>query len=107
VVSSLHEQVTDLCPNADFRHEVVGKYAPAGAIAKQIRKFARRVDASMVFIGSDNAGHIVTSVSSVGESIASGDDYDVVLVRNRSPAKIKKLQAESPYRKDKSDFYVT
>jgi len=106
VVSNLHEQVTDLCPAADFRHEVVGKYAPAGAIAKRIRKIARREDASMVFIGSDNAGHIVTSVTSVGESIASGDEYDVVLVRDRSPAKVKKLKTESPFRKEKSDFYT-
>jgi len=37
VVSSLHQQVTDLCPNADFRHAFVGRYAPSGAIARRVR----------------------------------------------------------------------
>jgi nucleotide-binding universal stress UspA family protein len=106
VVTTLHEQVTDLCPSSDFRHKVVDRYAPSGSVSKAIRKMAEREDASMVFIGSENAGHLVTGVSSVGESIASDDAYDVVIVRHRSPAKIAKLRNTSPHRQPKSDFYL-
>ena len=106
VVSTLHKQVTDLCPSADFRHKVVDRYAPSGSISKRIRKVAKDEDASMVFIGSDNAGRLVTSVSSVGGSVGSDMAYDVVIVRNKSPAKIAKLKNASPHRKPKSDFYI-
>lgn len=105
VVSTLHEQVTELCPSADFRHKVVGRYARSGSIAKQLRKVAREEDASMVFIGSENAGHLVTAISSVGQTVATDDSYDVVIVRNRSPAKIAKIRNASPHN-TKSDFYI-
>jgi nucleotide-binding universal stress UspA family protein len=104
-VSSIHNQVTDLCPSANFRYETVGRDAAAGAIASRIRKVAKDRDAAMVFIGSENAGRIVSSVSSVGRSIALDDEYDVVIVRERSPAKIKKLKNASPHRRSKSEFY--
>jgi hypothetical protein len=58
----------------------------------------------MVFLGSENAGHLVSSVSSVGPSVAADDAYDVVIVRHRSPAKIAKLQNASPVKTPKSDF---
>ncbi len=60
----------------------------------------------MVFIGSENAGHLVTSISSVGGSIASDDAYDVVIVRHRNPSKIAQLRNTSPHRQSKSDFYL-
>jgi nucleotide-binding universal stress UspA family protein len=106
VSGSVHEEVTDICPSANFRYEVVGRYAGPGTIAKRIRSVAKHVDASMVFIGSENAGRVVSSISSVGRTIATDEAYDVVIVRHRSPAKIKKLKARSPYRTEKSDFYL-
>jgi nucleotide-binding universal stress UspA family protein len=106
VVSTLNEQVTDLCPSADFRHEIVDRYAPSGTIARRIRDMIRDVDASIVFIGSDNAGHLVGSVGSVGQSVTTIDDYDVMLIRNRTPSKVAKIRDESPYAKRKSDFYL-
>ncbi|RXK52070.1 universal stress protein [Halorientalis pallida] len=105
VVSRLHRQVTELCPTANFRHRVVDKRAPPGEIARRLRKLAEHEDASMVFIGSENVGHLVTSLSSVGSSVAAEESYDVVIVRDRSPAKVAKLKDASPHRKDKSDFY--
>jgi hypothetical protein len=42
----------------------------------------RECDASLVFVGSDNAGRMVTSISSVGGSVAADTAYDVVVVRN-------------------------
>ncbi|WP_158057809.1 universal stress protein [Halorussus halophilus] len=107
VVSALHERVTDLSPSSDFRHKVVDRYAPSGAISNHLRSVARDEDASMVFIGSENSGHMVTSLSSVGSGIAADDAYDVVIVRNRSPTKITELKRNSPHRNSKSDFYLT
>ncbi len=106
IVSSLYKRVTDPCPSADFRHEVVDRYAPSGEISTRVRKMAREEDASMVFIGSENAGHLVTAISSVGGAIATDNAYDVVIVRHRGPARIAKLENASPYRRPKSDFYL-
>lgn len=106
IVATLHRQVTDLCPNADFRHLVVDRYAPPGSISNRLRRLARDEDTSMVFIGSENAGHIVTAVTSVGRSVAADASYDVVIVRDRSPAKIARIRNASPHQKSKSDFYL-
>ena len=36
----------------------------------------------LVVVGSENAGRVVAPVSSVGGSVASGADYDVLIVRS-------------------------
>jgi len=105
VVATLHTQVTDLCPSVDFRHLTVGTHASPGTIATRVRRRAEREDVSMVFVGSDNAGHLVTEMSSVGGTIAADDAYDVVIVRSRTPARIARLANASPHRDPKSDFY--
>jgi nucleotide-binding universal stress UspA family protein len=83
VVSVLQEQVVDLAPTAEFRHVLVDRYAPSGTISNRLRRMAREEDPSMTFIGSENAGHIVSAFSSVGTRVATADAYDVVIVRNR------------------------
>ncbi|AZH26999.1 universal stress protein [Haloplanus aerogenes] len=105
VVATLHTQVTDLCPSANFWHLTVDTHASPSTIATRIRQRAQREDVSMVFVGSDNAGHLVTEVSSVGGPIAAAEAYDVVIVRNRTPARIARLADASPDRDPKSDFY--
>ncbi|MFB6195469.1 MAG: universal stress protein [Haloplanus sp.] len=104
VVSSVHQAVTALAPNVEFRYELVGRRATHGTIAGRLRKVAREVDASMVFIGSENAGRLVSSLSSVGRTVAAADEYDVVIVRNREPSKIERVADASPF-EPKSDFY--
>jgi nucleotide-binding universal stress UspA family protein len=106
IVAALHEQVTDLCPSADFRHEVVGRYAPSGTIGTRLREAANEEGASMVFVGSENAGRLVASLSSVGSTVAAGDDYDVVIVRHRRPSGVDRVDDASPHRTSKSDFYL-
>ena len=106
VVSALHTQVTALCPSADFRHVVVDQFAPSGTISRRIRETARKENASMVFIGSENAGHMVTSVSSVGGHVATDDAYDVTIVRHPRPARIAKHSDAVPERKPKSHFHL-
>jgi hypothetical protein len=58
VVSNLHAQVAEPCPHADFRHLTVGRYASPGRIATELKKAVRSADASVVFVGSENAGHL-------------------------------------------------
>ncbi|MFB6120412.1 MAG: universal stress protein [Halobacteriaceae archaeon] len=86
VVATLRQQVQSHCPSADFRHETVDRNSPTGTISNRLRRIAREADASMVFVGSENAGRVVRSLSSVGASVASDDTYDVVIVRHTNPS---------------------
>ena len=103
VVASLHRRVTELCPSADFRHELVDRYATPGLISKQLRKVAKKEDAAMVFIGSENAGRIVAGISSVGAGVATDTAYDVVIVRHTEPARIATLEEHTPSRGTNSE----
>lgn len=57
--------------------------APASAsIGLAIRRLARQVDAEIVFLGSQNAGRIVTNIVSVAQNVATDLAYDVHIVRS-------------------------
>lgn len=86
VVSTLREQIEASSVDAEFRPELVERRMPNRTVAQRVRQVARSVDASMVFIGSKNAGRLVTTLTSVGTSIASDTAYDVVIVRQPGPA---------------------
>jgi nucleotide-binding universal stress UspA family protein len=83
VVSRLQDRAHDVDDDVVFQHTTVDRYAPTGTISHEIRSFARDVDAKMVFVGSERAGGIVSTLQSVGSSVASDDAYDVVLVRRQ------------------------
>lgn len=85
VVSRLQDRAHDVDDDVVFQHTTVDRYAPTGKVSHEIRAFARDVDATMVFVGSTGAGGIVSSLQSVGSSVASDDAYDVVLVRRQEP----------------------
>jgi nucleotide-binding universal stress UspA family protein len=85
IVSTLREQADERAPDAEFRAERVSRGVQAGSIARIIRRTARELDAAMVFVGSDNAGRLVTTLSSVGGNVASDRTYDVVIVRHTAP----------------------
>lgn len=82
VISRLSGRVESIAPNATYRHVIVDRYAPAGTISNRLRRVAWDVGATMVFVGSDNAGQIVQSISSVGTNVATDSTYDVVIVRS-------------------------
>jgi nucleotide-binding universal stress UspA family protein len=107
VVSTLHEQVTDLAPGAEFQYELVGRSASPGAIAGEVRDLADEKEATMVVVGSENAGRLVTGVSSVGGNIATEGGYDVLIVRDSTPAEKAKRRGgpKEVIDKAKSDFY--
>jgi nucleotide-binding universal stress UspA family protein len=98
VANTLHKQVTEIAPGAQFNWEHVGKRARAGIISNEIRSYAEDTNTDMVFIGSENAGRIVSTVSSVGRQVVTGEGYDVCIVRHPySPDVMDRL---------KSDFFA-
>jgi len=105
IISRIHKQVVDIAPSADFTHIVVDRYAKSGTISKRLRKFARNQDASIVIIGSENAGRVVTGLNSVGGRVSQGTSYDILIVRNTGPTKVEKIRELSQYEIGKSDFH--
>jgi nucleotide-binding universal stress UspA family protein len=85
VVDRLRERVADVAPEATFRDVAVDRYAPTGTIANRLRSRAREDDVTLVFLGSENAGRYVASLSSVGQSVAASGAYDVYIVRHAEP----------------------
>lgn len=51
-------------------------------VTRTIREIADDVDASVVFIGSENAGRVSTPVTSVGNPVSEDPRYDVHIVRH-------------------------
>lgn len=79
---NLTEMVTDVDPDVQFAHRSVDRYAPRGRISRAIRTLAVEHGASVLFIGSDNAGRIVGNIASVGQSVSADSRYDVHIVRH-------------------------
>lgn len=81
------QTVAEIAPAATFRAEYPEFPTPTMAtvhdeIARTIRMVAHEMAASVVFVGSDNAGRVSTPVTSVGSPIAKDPDYDVHIVRH-------------------------
>lgn len=100
VIADVHREVTKLSPEASFRSTRVDGAASEGTVASTIRSAAKEVDASVVFLGSEDAGRVVVPIASVGGTVAADSGYDVHLVRRRVPPKIEAIRY-------KSDFYPT
>jgi nucleotide-binding universal stress UspA family protein len=74
-------EVEQLAPDAEFRLETLGD-AHHRDVAKRLRRTAYDLDADVVVLGSENAGRIVSPVSSVGDTVVSSPVYDVYVVRS-------------------------
>ncbi|WP_436902958.1 universal stress protein [Halovenus halobia] len=81
IVDRLAAEVTEINPNASFEYVVASRYAQAGQIASEIRTFAKDRNARLVVLGSENAGRIVSNVSSVASTVTADSAYDVLIVR--------------------------
>jgi len=86
VASALEAQVKKTSPDATFRCErpedVSSVASVATDVVRTIRAVAQDVDATIVFIGSENAGRVSTPVSSVGAPVSEDPRYDVHIVRH-------------------------
>lgn len=84
VVNRLESQVEEIAPDAEYHHRLVDRWANSGTIAARLKRFIRDEDTSMVFLGSENAGRIITSVSNIGPRLTTKNQIDIVLVRRLS-----------------------
>ena len=86
VVDRLRSQVAEIAPDATFRCErpedVSSVASVTTDVVRTIRVVAQEVGASIVFIGSENAGRVSTPVCSVGAPVSEDPRYDVHIVRH-------------------------
>jgi nucleotide-binding universal stress UspA family protein len=87
VCDRFEDDVAALAPDAAFRceHPTASDSMTATVIddiTRTIREVAHDIDASIVFIGSENAGRVSTPITSVGSPISKDAEYDVHIVRH-------------------------
>jgi nucleotide-binding universal stress UspA family protein len=86
LAADLEADVAELAPDAAFRYELAEDVSSVSTttmdIARTIRRVAAELDASVVFIGSENAGRVSAPVSSVGGPVSEDPRYDVYIVRH-------------------------
>lgn len=95
IVADLRTSVAGIHPDAEFHHVVVDRYAPRGTVAKALRRIARDSGASIVFLGSENAGRTGSGFT-VGRSVAADDAYDTMIISGRRPSNSGTLDAAKP-----------
>ena len=82
----MREQAESVAPTASFRYEVPEDVSSMAStttdITRTIREVAHEEGASIVFIGSENAGRVSTPVCSVGSPVSEDPQYDVHIVRH-------------------------
>lgn len=78
---TLEAEVHDIASGATFEFMRTESRPPTAKVAKIIRRKARSHDASVVFLGSANAGKKMSPVASVGPGVASDESYDVYIAR--------------------------
>ena len=81
VVDDLRERVERVAPDAEFRYERIREYPSGDEIAEEIARLLDEHDPSIVFLGSENVGRVVTPLTSVGVGVAAAESYDVYVVR--------------------------
>ncbi|MFC6718570.1 universal stress protein [Natrialbaceae archaeon GCM10025810] len=81
----METRVSEVASEATFRTERVSSDEPTSTattnVVREIRRVAGEIDASVLFIGSENAGSVIAPQSSVGSPVASDHRYDVYVVR--------------------------
>ena len=79
-------EVAELAPDATFRAE---RPTPSESLSsstpddilRTIREVAREVEASVLFVGSDNADRLAVAAESIGSHLTDDPEYDVHIVR--------------------------
>ncbi|MBX0295006.1 universal stress protein [Haloarcula nitratireducens] len=86
IADRLRDRVAEVAPDAEFRYEVPEAVSEMASVTtdvvRTIRSVANEVEASIVFIGSENAGRVSSPVSSVGAPVSEDPQYDVHIVRH-------------------------
>ena len=97
VVEGLRERVEALAPEATFEYERIREFPPEERIADHVERLALRHEPSVVFLGSDNVGRVVTPLTSVGVHVAADRAYDVFIVRRRAPPEVDAIEPHAEF----------
>ena len=85
IAAGIQTRADEVAPEATFRVERVSSDEPTATattnVVREIRRIAAAVEASVLFIGSENAGSVIAPQSSVGSPVANDHRYDVYVVR--------------------------
>ncbi|KDE60371.1 universal stress protein [Halostagnicola sp. A56] len=86
IADGIRDRALSVAPSATFRTERVDSDEPTATattdVVRAIRLVAGELEASVVFIGSENAGSVIAPLSSVGSPVANDQRYDVYVVRH-------------------------
>lgn len=86
IVRGLRGAVRDLAPVAEVRVEATEETDHRASVTtdvvRRIRQVAAEVEATVLFVGSANAGSVATPVTSVGSPVSDDPQYDVHVVRH-------------------------
>jgi nucleotide-binding universal stress UspA family protein len=76
----------EIAPESELRVETTAETSSLAStetdISRTIRDVAHETDATVVFVGSENAGRVTAPSTSVGTPVAEDPDYDVYIVRH-------------------------
>jgi nucleotide-binding universal stress UspA family protein len=82
----LRAAVRDLAPDATVRIETTEetdyRASVTTDVVRTLRQVAGELSASVLFVGSANAGSVTTPVTSVGSPVSDDPQYDVHVVRH-------------------------
>lgn len=84
VVGSLRGEVNSIVSGTKFTYRMVDRYAPRGKIGRVLRTTAEEEGVDVFVIGTENAGRIFSSMTTVTHSVSSGD-YDLFVVQRSEP----------------------
>ncbi len=73
------------------------RISPEAQIAERIERLVRDHDPSVVFLGSENVGRVVTPLTSVGVHVAGDRSYDVYVVRQPHPVAIDAIEPHADF----------
>ncbi|GAA0661781.1 universal stress protein [Natronoarchaeum mannanilyticum] len=86
ICTRLRQQVEDVSPEARFRceetEETDYRATLTTDVTRTIRQVAADLRASIIFVGSENAGRVSTPLTSVGNPLSEDPRYDVHIVRH-------------------------
>ncbi|MFP8958029.1 universal stress protein [Natrialbaceae archaeon A-CW3] len=102
VVATLRDRVAELASDASFDYERIREFPPEAEIADHVERLVLAHDPSVVFLGSDNVGRVVTPLTSVGVHIAAEEAYDVFIVRHRRPPMLDAVDPHPEFYADES-----
>lgn len=86
IARKLRQEVRDIAPAAEFRHEFVENTEPTASlttdVVRTIREVAAEVAPELLVIGTENASEVSAPIASVGGPLADDARYDVYVVRH-------------------------